>query len=634
MSRQRAAFAAAAVVAVLVSSVVVLGFAGRPGGAVQSESDVETCTTPDVVDEPPCNPALVDSPWGASHRNSYSQASSAWPGPDADTEVEARHVDLPGIPIQLQFSEPYDDDGVAVWGSLLNTADSRAVVKLDHRTGEVIDVYLPAEREDQPPEPGGGGITGAYSLLDRDGRFIVGRQRSLEVYADSVAGDRASAIELVTRFALPESAFCTDADRLVGATMTYDGMVAFATEQGVVGVVPRQPERMTADQVVTVSLNGDRCTDEDPDLEIVSNSVAADEDGGIYVVTSGAMHSVDWDPEAGTLSLTWTAGYETGTGRSAIRLGAGSGSTPSLMGTGADEDRFVVVTDGQDLMHVVLFWRDDVPGDWEPVRPGADPRIACEFPITFGDADAVETISEQSVLVRGYSTVHVNNKIVDESVIEGLAPDLASALAALEGGDPVQAPSGIERVDWDPTTRTCTSVWANDELSIPNGIPTMSASSDLFYGRGLREGVWGIEAVDYGTGESVAWFPARNDPCTEEALSAAEPAQRAALDAVVERLPNSCENSVYAATEVGPDGAIYTGTLFGATSHVPTEPLAPPVAGGDEVAEEVQESGAATEKNDETGWSPWVVVVIALLCGGVAATVVHRLRTTRGRGVS
>ena len=64
---------------------------------------------------------------------------------------------------------------------------------------------------------------------------------------------------------------------------------------------------------------------------------------------------------------------------SPIRLGPGSGSTPSLMGTKADDDRFVVITDGQALMHLVLFWRDEVPDDWEPIAPGKDPRIACEI---------------------------------------------------------------------------------------------------------------------------------------------------------------------------------------------------------------------------------------------------------------
>lgn len=573
--------------------------------------------------EPPENPTLADSPWAASHRSSYAQGSSPLPGPAPDAELEARHVGLPGVPIQLQFTAPYDDGGIAVWGSLVNTVDTRAVVKLDHDTGEVIDLYLPAEREDDPPETVEGGVTGAYNLLDADGRFIVGRQRALEVYEDATPGDRFSPIALATRFELPDSAFCRPDDRIVGATMTYDGHVVYVTEQAVVGTVPREPDAMSPEAVVAVPLNGDACADETvpaEDLETVSNSLAADEDGGVYVVSSTRAHGLTWDPGEGTLRVDWSAPYETG-GGSAIRLGAGSGSTPSLMGTATEDDRFVVITDGQQLMHLVLLWRGDIPEGWEPVRPGADPRIACEVPVTFGDPEAEVSLSEQSVLVSDYATVHVSNRLTDESALAGLPPTLANALAALEGGDPAQAPTGIERIDWDPETRTCETVWANDAISIPNGIPTMSRDTGLFYGVGLREGTWGIEMVDFATGESAGWAPGANEPCREESLSGVDPTQREGLEAVLERLPNSCENSSYAATEIGPDGSIYTGTFLGASSYVPTA-----------VAEAEEAAPPDTPDDDGVPAGVWIVVAVAAVAlAGGGAFALRRRAARRGR---
>ncbi|MBW2225496.1 MAG: hypothetical protein JRF54_15120 [Deltaproteobacteria bacterium] len=132
--------------------------------------------------------------------------------------------------------------------------------------------------------------------------------------------------------------------------------------------------------------------------------MAVDENGGIYVVTSAAMYRFNWDGSA--LTLGWRAEYEVAEEvPSPIRLGPGSGSTPSLMGTNADDDRFVVITDGQALMNLVLFWRDEVPADWEPIAPGKDPRIACEIPVDFGTG-ATEAISEQSVAVRGSRRRH------------------------------------------------------------------------------------------------------------------------------------------------------------------------------------------------------------------------------------
>ena len=568
------------------------------------------CATVDVPDEPPCNPALPDSPWGTSHRSSYAQASSPFPGPSS-ADAAARHASLPGVPVQLQFSEPYDDGGTAVWGSLVGDPDRRVVVKLDHATGEVIDEYVPAEREDDPPAEEPGGVSGAYNMLDRQGRFYVGRQREIEVFTDAVPGDRASDIALATRFALPQEAFCTADDVVVGATLTYDGRIAFVTQQAMVGTVPREPQEMTPDAVVVHAIDdGCGATGTVSSPETVSNNIAADEDGGIYVVTSRAMHRIDWDPEAGTLEPAWAAPYETGTGtESAIRLGVGSGSTPSLMGTDADDDRFVVITDGRELMHLVLFWRDEVPDGWEPVAAGADRRIACQVPVTFGDPDATRSLSEQSVLVRGHATVHVSDLLVDDSAFAGIGGTTASALAALEGGNPAQAPTGIERIDWDPESQTCRTVWANTELSIPNGIPTMSAATDLVYGVGQRDGQWGVEAVDFGTGESRFWLPSVGAPCEAEAVAAVDPARRPALDDILERLPNSCENSFYAATEVGPDGSIYTGTFLGVTSYLPPPGTA------------TTADGEATAAGDAEEQDPlWPLLVIGALVVAVVGT--------------
>ncbi len=609
------------VVAVLCVAVLSAPVGAGARAASRAGEGPAGCDSPEAAHEPPCNPALPDAPWATTHRSSYAQGSSVLPGPGATGSVPTRHAPLPGVPISLQFSEPYEDGGIAVWGSLVNTTDTRAVVKLDHETGDVIDLYLPAEREAEPPEPTTGGLTGAYNMLDADGNFIVGRQRSLEVYADEVAGDRFSPIALVERFELPEDAFCRATDRIAGATMTYDGMVAFVTEQGNVGVVPRQPDRMIDSAVVTASLNGDRCADpnvEDAALESVSNNLAVDEDGGLYVVSSEQMYKLTWDADAGTLESTWSAPYETGGEASSIRLGAGSGSTPSLMGTSPDDDRFVVITDAQDLMHVVLFWRDEVPDGWEPIRPGADPRIACEYPVTFGDENATTSLSEQSVLVRGYASVIVNNALADESRFAGLPPQLANAQAALEGGNPDEAPRGFERIDWNPDTQTCESVWANDEVSVPNGVPTMSQDTGLVYGIGQRDGVWGVEALDFDSGESVRFIEAANEPCTEESLAGVDPSQRAALDVILERLPNSCENSVYAATEVGPDSSIYTGTFLGISSYLPDEPVG-----------EMAPAGAGDSSSN--GWIVWAVVAGVAALGAVVL-VLTRFRRDSASG--
>ena len=527
-----------------------------------------SCKQPPGRDEPPCNPALPDSPWGASHRNSYAQKSSPYAGLSS-ARVKPIHVVLPGIPVQIQFSQAYADGGRVAWGSLVSSVDFRASFKVDVSTGRVIDIYRTDQRETNPPMSGVG-LSGSYNMLDRDGHFIVPRGTAIDVFEDAVPGDRSSPIKLAQRFTLPASAFCRPDDRIAGATMTYSGWVAFVTAQGMVGVVPRDPAQMTEANLHTLSLNGSRCGNASvtaDKLEQVSNSISADEDGGIYVVTSKAMHRVNWDAKRKRLTPAWRTAYNAGSATSAIRLGQGSGSTPALMGTG-NQDKLVVITDGQDVMHVDLFWRDGIPKGFPGLRKRPR-RMACEYPVTFGNPNVKAAASEQSVLVRGYGTMNVQN-ILNYTFPADTNDLVRTAEAALRGGDPGAAPHGAERVDWDPTTQTCHSVWANKRVSIPNGIPSMSAKSNLAYGMGQRAGDWGVEAMDWDTGKRRFFAPAPTTGCPQEALDLlAQAPVNALLRPILDELPQSCENSFYAATEVGPGGDIWTGTFLGLTIYRP-----------------------------------------------------------------
>ncbi|MFC1890444.1 hypothetical protein ACFL4G_11880, partial [Thermodesulfobacteriota bacterium] len=381
-----------------------------------------------------------------------------------------------------------------------------------------------------PKEEGGGeildaGLSGAYTLVDADGTFFVPHFKQLFAYTDEVAGDPSSAVVIRSVYEIPVEHLYSEDDLIVGVNITQDGMLAFATKFGTIGVLSRdfssahylrlfEPTPLTGDE----------------DEEEISNSIACDEAGGIYVVTSKLMYRVQWTGTELTIDESdggWTAEYETGDDVSGPRLGPGSGSTPTLMGTGG-QDRFVVITDGQPLMHLVLFWRDEIPADWEQIPGTLDRRIAAQVPVTFGDADAVESLSEQSVCVRGYGALVVNNLLQ--------AGDFGPLLSVLFSGFPAFAPYGAEKFIWDPRTRELASVWANEEVSLPNGIPAMSAAAGLIYDVGQRDGTWTWEALDWETGESVFFYP-------------------------IGRMLKY--NSVYAGTEVGPDGALFSGALWG-----------------------------------------------------------------------
>ena len=505
-------------------------------------------------------------------------------GPSDQETTESEHVDLPsaGVPIVPTFTAPYEDGGRAFWSTV--TGLDAAIAKLDHQTFEIIDWYVPAERETDPPTFSLG-VSGAYTAIDAKGRFIAGRTRFVGFYRDSIEGDRASDIVLDKRVFLPDELFCNEDDVIAGMTLTYDGNLAFATELGNLFVISPDVDP-DAVEATAVSANPSCPTDDPTGLEIVSNSLASDESGGIYLLTSAAMYRFDWDGES--LTQGWRAEYEVDEDvPSPIRLGPGSGSTPSLMGTAADDDRFVVITDGQALMRLVLFWRDGVPADWEPIGPGKDPRIACEIAVDFGTG-ATEAISEQSVAVRGYSAVVVNDLLTDPTInppsnlpFAAVAQNLVSAL---EGGIPEKAPFGVERIDWDPATRTCATIWENADISIPNGIPSISEATGLVYGTGQRDGQWGLEGLNFETGDSEVWVPAGDGVCPGDSGDVA--GILPGVPEVLEVVPDSCENSVYAATTVGPDGMIYQGTLAGFSRYVPSSV--------DAIADETQlDSGVA-----------------------------------------
>lgn len=499
-----------------------------------------SCSTPESFDgfEPPCNPHLAQNGWSSSHRASFAQASSPFRGIESNDQVHIDHRPLLAAPNNINFTEPDAAGRVAAWSSTVGFTGE--IVKFDFATMRELGRFVPE---------GGGTLSasGAYNLLDRDQRLVVGQGGSLQVFGDQEDGNRHSGIALLKEFPLPAQARCGSRDdELVGITMLFDGNIAFATKLGMVGVVPRQPAAMCDANVRVFSINGDRCNDPtipDDQLEQVSNSIAADEGNRVFVVTSQAQHRIDWD--GSELTAGWRAPYAGAGGTGAGRLGAGSGSTPTVMGGPKDLDRFIVITDGQPLMHLVLLWKDQIPDDWQPIKPGRDRRIACEIPVTFGNPNATVSLSEQSVLVRGYAAMVVNNQVALNDLL-GAVPAQLQPFTQLLSGVSINRPRGLERIDWDPATRTCRSVWSNTDVSIPNAIPSMSSASGLIYGIGSRTinlvDSWTLEAIDFKTGKSAFHI-----------ASSAYPT----------------DNSFYAATVIAPDRSIWTGTFGGMTRFVP-----------------------------------------------------------------
>lgn len=504
--------------------------------------------------EPICNPWLWQSSWDQGHRNPYSQHTTPVPGPRPGDAITARYfgaettvpAGIPyGVTLGAFFSGLYPDGKRVAWTLSVVGTNDNPIAKHDIDTGEVIDVFTHTVDEGTPPSERAA-LSGIYILSDRHNHLIQPRGTIIEVYGDEEPGNRLSRIVSLKKFRLPARALCGSGDRLVGQTMRWDGRIGFVTARGQVGVVPSEIEEMTDANLLVHSINGpEKCARADDSLdglETVSNSLSGDEGGGMYPVTNRAQYR--FDVRDGKIAETWRTEYQTGT-TSTVRQDDGSGSTPSLMGTDPDDDRFVLITDGAPLTNLVLMWRDEIPADWRGL-PGRPRRIACEVPLNFGDPMLTAAQNEQSVTVRGYSAFVPQNELRNAGAAEQIYGPAAQStglplqlgVAGLAGGEPLFQPYGLERIDWDPGARACAVRWINKEVSIPNGVPTMSSGSGLVYGVGVRDRVWGLEGVDAATGRGVLWSPAS---------------------------PSVAANSFFSALSIAPDGSVWSGAAQGYT---------------------------------------------------------------------
>jgi hypothetical protein len=179
--------------------------------------------------------------------------------------------------------------------------------------------------------------------------------------------------------------------------------------------------------------------------------------------------------------------------------GHGTGATPSLMGFG-EEDQFVVITDGQPQMNMVLFWRNDIPEDWQQVEGAPTRRIAGQLPVTMGNPDLTNIQSEQSVVVAGYGGLVVNNH--PRNIPWYLPKQAASLLVSFMGSSPEHQPYGVQKFAWDPESRTLQEAWVNQQVSSPSSVPIVGVGSNTVYLIGARDNQWTLEAMDWDKGNS------------------------------------------------------------------------------------------------------------------------------------
>ena len=334
---------------------------------------------------------------------------------------------------------------------------------------------------------------GSYSVVDNENVLYTHFARDLYAFALTDSKDPSAGI--TKRYVIEnvieeiEGPIYPAETRLFGMSMTYDGHLIITFSNGV-AVIDRD-----------LDLSSKHFYKFDDD-DYVSNSVAVDEDGGIYIVSDspgkGIMRKLIWtgslisdDPADGA----WKAEYDAAAEKPPIiKFHYGSGSTPTLMGFGDDEDKLVVITDGAKNMNLVAFWRNEIPSGSQ--------RMAGKIPVTCGMDTLPEWLqTEQSVVVSGYGAFVVNN------IPETVDPELVGKSNILQVslmGPAYMASYGVERFEWDPVEHEWTSVWARPDVSSTSMVPIHSQASKmaLVNGYGDKDG-WEVTGLDWGTGKTI-----------------------------------------------------------------------------------------------------------------------------------
>lgn len=473
---------------------------------------------PQRPEPPPRNPFLANSNYSVVHANSAQTDSTVDPGPVGTTRQlspdEMRYHDLGMWNLLYLVSGPYKDGKRAIW-----TNGSQYITKLDYDTFDITALlrmpgndhldglahedfikifdsnasfqqkFEAAKRSGLPP------VDGVYTMLDVDNQYVVAGKGFVRIYGDSTPGDRLSGIVVKKQWDQPKEI----TGSFMGMNMTFDGRIILATTEGVVLALSRD-----LSDVKSVRLP--HATEEIPSLPKgvlwVRNGFAVDEKGGIYVASNQHLHKVVWtgsavsvDPKDGA----WSEPYRNS-------LGRGTGSTPTIVGFGNEADKLVVLTDGDVLMNVVAYWRDEIPSDWKQLDGAPSRRIAGQQPANFGDPNLKAAQSEQSMVCSGYGMFVVNNEaknvpqeILDDPQAKLLFTGYLSYLKEF-------APHGGQKFEWDPKTKTLKSAWVNSEVTSPNCVPLVSAASNMVYLSGARDNQWTLEAIDWGTGKSAFHF--------------------------------------------------------------------------------------------------------------------------------
>lgn len=308
------------------------------------------------------------------------------------------------------------------------------------------------------------GFAGSYFYLDQEDRVVLPSLDRILVLRLIDNPPNQPAFEVLKIYDL--GTWVPDGDFISFVFPDFYGREWFATAGGVVGVL--QPD---TELVATVSLNGEQ----------IKNSMAIDENGGVFLASDHAMYRFDTDAE-GQPVITWREPYNRGNRTKAGQLSQGTGTTPTLMGTD-----YVAIADNADpQMHVNVYRREKtVSGD----------RLVCSVPVFQPGQSALDSsliATDRSIIVSNAAGYRVSGQPLLDFNKHG-----GRLLGTMF--------PGLTRIDVDDSG--CNTVWTNDSIRTV-AVPKLSVDNGLIYtynyqkGPGDDDGFY-LTAVDFHTGQTV-----------------------------------------------------------------------------------------------------------------------------------
>ncbi len=280
---------------------------------------------------------------------------------------------------------------------------------------------------------------GDVLFLDAADRAVVATtdRRVLAVRTTSASGESELAIDSTWDL----KPYVPHGDCVVALAPDWSGRTWWASRQGLVGTIAAD-----SGQVRVIDLG-----------EEIAHGLAADEGGGVHVVTDAALHRLAAGPD-GTPQTVWRTAYD-----------GESGSPPVLL-----EGGVVAITDSADERMGVLF----------VARDGG--AVICRQPVFEEGASA--TTSPLTPV--GSGVVVTNNH------------DYASPRSTLLG---FTSSPGIARVDL--VAGACVERWSSDAVSPSSGV-TASRPQGLVYAWTKRPSLlgvsaWYLTALDVESGRSM-----------------------------------------------------------------------------------------------------------------------------------